>query len=88
MMAVRFKSVLGMLLTIKRRWRIAAAMISATLFTLSDAPPTLAALIQWGSDSGGNDHYYELVSSGTISWTSAKTVAARCVPLLGLAASV
>lgn len=55
----------------KRLYAVSA--VAAVLFVTSSAT---AAPIQWGSASGGNDHWYELVVSSTVlTWHEAKSAA-------------
>jgi hypothetical protein len=48
--------------------------ISAAILALSAGAPAKAAPVQWTTASGGNGHYYELVSDSA-SWTDARAAA-------------
>lgn len=46
--------------------------------------PAHAVPIQWTSASGGNDHYYDLITSPTLTWPNAKATA-EALTYMGLA---
>ena len=52
-----------------RRFLLHAALLGATASAAQAAP------VQWTVVSGGNGHYYEVVSGAAISWTDAQTAA-------------
>lgn len=56
----------------------ASASVVAVLATAATAA---AAPIQWTAASGGNGHYYELITNETITWGDANAAAAACTYL-------
>lgn len=44
--------------------------------TVLGQSPSLAAVVQWGTASGGNGHYYEYIFEENISWHDAEAAAA------------
>lgn len=52
------------------------AKLTAALAVCSiPAFPALAVPVQWTTASGGNDHYYDFVSTGASSWAGARAAA-------------
>ena len=57
------------------RWRGGYALLFAAVLAMLFVGQVEAAPIQWTSASGGNDHFYELISS-PLTWQNANTAAA------------
>ncbi|MFK7838407.1 MAG: Ig-like domain-containing protein, partial [Sulfitobacter sp.] len=49
---------------------------SETVTIVADSPPPGVDWTQWTQDAGGNDHYYQFVTSSTLTWTAARADAA------------
>lgn len=53
----------------------ARVALSATLSLMFLAVAAQAAPVQWSTAIGGNDHWYEVVASESITWTDARSAA-------------
>lgn len=53
----------------------ARVVVSAMLSLMFFAVAARAAPVQWSSGVGGNDHWYEVVTSESVTWTAARSAA-------------